>query len=292
MQRFDRLQYIQQLDPIQNCCEICCLIAGYEFPWDMTRALEIALFRTFCVPSISKLLDATGEFLHHPQKRYDDTGLIVSSILKWGYHSEKGQAAIQRMNRIHAHFPISNADYLYVLSTFVFDPVRWIDRFGWRPLCEVEQQSLFHFWYCVGQQMNLQDIPPTYQLLEQYNLEYEQQHCRFSEATQRVGQATLQLFLSWFPAILRPVLKPAVYGWLDDRMLDAFGFPQPSPNQRQRVEQLLRLRGRLLRHFPPRTEPDFYVDLPSRSYPQGYELADLGPPGLLHRLNHPSDPKI
>lgn len=291
MQRFDRLQLIQTLDPVQNCCEICCWVAGYEFPWDMTRALEIALFRTFCVPSISKLLDATGEFQQHPQKRYDDTGLLVSSILKWGYDSDKGQAAIQRMNRIHAHFPISNADYLYVLSTFVFDPIRWIDRFGWRPLCEIEKQSLFHFWYCVGQQMHLQDIPATYHQLEQYNLAYEAEHFCHSEASQRVGQTTLRLFLSWFPAILHPILKPAVYALLDDRMLTAFGFPQPRATHRYSIEQLLRLRGRLLRLFPPRDQSDFYVDMPQRSYPQGYTLTDLGPPALLPKLNQ-QDPKF
>ena len=29
---------------------------GYEFPWDSIRALEIALYRTYCVPGISALL--------------------------------------------------------------------------------------------------------------------------------------------------------------------------------------------------------------------------------------------
>ena len=32
-------------------------MSGYEFPWDMTRALEVALYRGYCVPSISALLD-------------------------------------------------------------------------------------------------------------------------------------------------------------------------------------------------------------------------------------------
>ena len=38
---------------------------GYEFSWDSVRALEIALYRTYCIPSISKLLDSTGEFYQH-----------------------------------------------------------------------------------------------------------------------------------------------------------------------------------------------------------------------------------
>jgi hypothetical protein len=66
-------QTIQTLDPDRDHQQICHLLAGYEFPWDMTRALELPLLRTFCVPSIAKLLDRTGEFHHHGQKRYDDT---------------------------------------------------------------------------------------------------------------------------------------------------------------------------------------------------------------------------
>lgn len=285
MSRHDRLTQIQRLDPVQDHIEICHLITGYEFPWDVTRALEVALFRTFCVPSIAKLLDRTGEFHHHPQKRYDDTGLLLSSILKWGYNSEPGQAAIQRMNRIHHHFPITNSDYLYVLSTFIYEPVRWVDRFGWRRLSEIEKQGLFYFWYRVGQQMQIQDIPDTYAAFEQYNLTYEDQYFCYSPATQRVGESTLQLFLSWFPAPLRPIARPLVYALLDQRMLTAFGFPQPTTYQRQMVETLLRSRGWLLRYFPPRQQPSFYVDASHRSYPQGYTLEDLGPPGLLRELN-------
>lgn len=75
-----------------------------EFPWDMTRSVEIALFRTYCVPSISALLDKIGEFRLRPQKRYDDTGLIVTEIIKWGYDSDRRREAIRRMNYIHAFF--------------------------------------------------------------------------------------------------------------------------------------------------------------------------------------------
>jgi len=31
-----------------------------------------------------------------------------------------------------ARFQISNEDFLYVLSTFVFESIRWNARFGWR----------------------------------------------------------------------------------------------------------------------------------------------------------------
>lgn len=287
MQRLERFYAIQKLDPIRDNCEMCRQLAGYEFPWDMTRALEIALFRTFCVPSIATLLDRTAEFHQRPQKRYDDTGLMISLILKLGHDTPEGQSVIQRMNQIHGHFPISNADFLYVLSTFIYEPVRWIEQFGWRQLSLLEKQALFYFWFSVGQQMGIQEIPGTYESFEQYNLEYEREHFHYSEANQRVGESTLKLFLSWFPAPLRPLVRPFVYAIMDDRMIEAFGFPSPQSWQRHFLEQLLRSRGRLLRYFPPRQTSTFYSDEPQRSYPQGYDLADLGPPKMLSKLNVP-----
>ncbi len=67
-----------------------------------------------------------------------------------GYDSPEGRRAIRRMNQIHGRFEISNDDFLYVLSSFVFEPIRWNARFGWRPLIEAERLASFHFWLEVG----------------------------------------------------------------------------------------------------------------------------------------------
>ncbi len=61
MSRFARLREIESLDPERDCQRIMHLSFGYEFPWDSTRALEVALYRTYCVPSISRLLDRAGD---------------------------------------------------------------------------------------------------------------------------------------------------------------------------------------------------------------------------------------
>jgi hypothetical protein len=46
------------------------------------------------------------------------------------------------MNALHGRFRIANEDFLYVLSTFVFEPIRWNQRFGWRRMTEFEQHGL------------------------------------------------------------------------------------------------------------------------------------------------------
>jgi hypothetical protein len=50
------------------------LLVHVHFAWDINKALEFALLQTFAVPSISGLLDRTGEFSNRTLKRYDDTG--------------------------------------------------------------------------------------------------------------------------------------------------------------------------------------------------------------------------
>src|SRR5687768_15301280 len=112
------LSEIESLDPQRDHQRFSYLILVYEFPWDTTRSLEFALYRTYAVPSISGLLDMTGEFAARARKRYDDTDLLISEIFEHGYDSERGRAAIRRMNQMHGRFPISNEDMLYVLSTF------------------------------------------------------------------------------------------------------------------------------------------------------------------------------
>src|SRR4249919_2786637 len=102
------------LDPRRDCQQIAHNIQTIVFPWDTTRALELALFRTFASPRIGGLLHATREFEARAQKRYDDTDLIVSEIIENGCDSERGRRAIGRMNEIHARFKIANDDFLYV----------------------------------------------------------------------------------------------------------------------------------------------------------------------------------
>lgn len=46
----------------------------------MSQSLGFALYRTYAVPSISRLLCQTGELTQRAQRRYDDTVLILDTI--------------------------------------------------------------------------------------------------------------------------------------------------------------------------------------------------------------------
>ena len=275
------LPEIERLDAVADHQRITFLSCRVDFPWDTTRALEFALFRTFCVPSISALLDMTEEFGRRAQKRYDDTDIIVSSMMEHGYDSEFGRSALKRMNSIHGRFQIGNDDFLYVLSTFIFEVIRWNERFGWRRMIEKERIALFHFWREVGIRMNIKDIPADYAEFERFNIEYERKNYRYTETNHRVGLATRDLFMSWFPGWTRPLVKQGIYAAMDERLLEAFGFPKPAPSMRKMVEGSLRLRARALRWFVPRRRrPLLRTEMKPRSYPEGYRIEQVGPASM------------
>jgi len=271
------LQEIRGLDPVADHRRIVYLDVCFEFPWDTTRALELALFRTFAVPSIAALLDSTGEFGRAAQKRYDDTDLILSTIVEAGYDSDEGKRAIRQMNRIHERFAITNEDFLYVLSSFVFDPIRWNARFGWRPLIETEKLATFEFWRQVGQRMAIKEIPERYEEFERFNEEYERREFRSTEAARRVGAATRDMFLAWFPGLPRRLGAPAIHALMDEPVLEAFGFPRPSRGVRTAVEAALRTRARAVALLPPRRRPWLRVERRTRTYGRGWRLEELGP---------------
>jgi hypothetical protein len=274
------LERIQRLDPEKEDQPILFLSWYHDFPWDIRKALEFALFRTYAVPSISGLLATTGEFIQRAQRRYDDTELLIAEFVENGYHSERGRRAIRRMNQLHHRFRISNEDYLYVLSTFVFEPRRWIDRFGWRPYSEHERLATWFFWRNVGRMMNIRDIPSSYEDFERFNVEYERAHFRYSESNRRIGEATRELFLSWYlPPPLRRFGRPVVHAMMDDPLREAFGFPRAPAALQRSVQGLLRARGSVLRQLPERRHPKLVTRLHHKSYPDGYDIEQLGPPG-------------
>ena len=124
----------------------------------------------------------------------------------------------------------------------------------------------------IGRRMNIKDIPSDYDTFERFNVQYGRDPFACTPATAAVATATRDMFLGWFlPKFLYPVGAPFLHAMLDDRLLDAFGFPKPPAGLRWLVSGLLRTRGRLLRLLPERRGPR------RPTYPNGYRVEELGP---------------
>lgn len=265
------------MPPPDRCQAIAYRLACFDFPWDVTRALELALFRTFASPSIAGTLHATGEFEARPQRRYDDTDLIVSAIIEHGFDSELGQRAIARMNALHGRFRIANEDFLYVLSTFVFEPLRWLDRFGWRALTDEERLGWFGFWREVGRRMAIKDLPDDLAAFERFSRDYEAHRFRSTGPGRAVATATRDMFAGWFPRPLAPLVRGAISGLLDQPTREVFGFAAPGPLGRL-VGGAMAARAAALRLLPKRRRPRLRTELAHRSYKDGWRIEALGPP--------------
>ena len=268
---------IEGLDPDTDYQRIVFLVTYQVFPWDIERSLELALFNTYAIPTISGLLARTGEFAERPRKRYDDTELILAEIGENGLESERGQAALGRMNAMHRRFKIANEDYLYVLSTFVLNPIDWLAKYGRRQLTEREQAAWFNYYAALGRSMGIAGIPTTLDDLRTFRERVEAERMVFAPSNRIVADATLNLLLGMYiPPWLNRLGRPILLALCDDRLVTAIGRkPQPAW-LRALVASAMRLRSRFLSLLPENRSLRLITRRRTPTYPHGYDVARLG----------------
>ena len=248
-----------------------------HFPWDINKALEFALFKTFAVPSISGLLDRTGEFSNRPLKRYDDTALLIKEVMSNGLDSDRGTRAFARINGMHRRFRIANDDLLYVLSTFTFGPIDWLDRFGRRAMTGEEREDWFLYWREFGRRMGISGLPADRPAFRRFALEFEKERFARAPSNRAVAQPTVDLLLrqSFVPSLLYPAGRALVMALCPPNLVAALGYPASSPALRLIAESAMGLRRRILRLFPENTRPKHLL-YGARTYPEGYNIEELG----------------
>ena len=158
--------------------------------------------------------------------RYEDTDLILRHIIEDGLDSPRGRLALGRLNHIHGMYHISNEDFLYVLSTFIFEPPRFFSLYGWRVFTETEAEAYFQTWLEIGQFMGIQDIPASRNALETWSADYEKRNRRFEATNYFVAAPTLGLLTTAAPWGLKNVVKLTVVGLLEPPLAIALGLEQ------------------------------------------------------------------
>jgi hypothetical protein len=277
LRRTHWIRHIERLDPETDYEEIYRVTVTHEFPWDMNQSLSFALFRTYAVPSIGRLLDETGEFARDAQKRYDDTTLLLDAASIHGLHSEHGRKAVRRINQMHGAYDISNDDMRYVLSTFVVVPKRWLDDYGWRPLTPTEVAASTRYYVELGRLMGIRHVPTSYPEFERLLDDYEAEHFAFDPASRRVADSTFALMRSFYPRALARPVDVFSRALMDQPLRTAFGYRSPPAAVTWAARGALRMRGRAERLLPARRTPMRVQDLRwIRSYPDGYDVERLG----------------
>ena len=235
---------IAGLDPEQDYERIVFLLSYQLFQWDVERALEFALLNTYAIPSISGLLARTGEFTRQARKRYDDTELLLAEIGENGFDSDRAGQALDRINAMHGRFRIANDDYLYVLSTFVFNPIDWMADYGRRAFTANEQLAWLRYYQQLGRRMGISDIPTSLEAFRTFREKFEAERMVYAESNREVSAVTVDLVLGMYvPRALYPIGRPVAMTLCSDRLIASIGARRPPPWLRRVVHAAMRLRA-------------------------------------------------
>ncbi|KAJ5730016.1 uncharacterized protein N7483_004524 [Penicillium malachiteum] len=258
---------------LEDAFEIQLSLAELEFPIIFSTSVFFALFKTYGIPSISKLLVATGELADpaSSSKRAADTGVLITEIVLNKPRSDRNLDAIARMNWLHDRYrkagKIKDEDMLYTLSLFVLEPVRWTERFEWRALSDVERCALAVYWKSLGEVMDIpyevlpsaesgwQDGLHWLEELEAWSKQYGNENTVPDEHNRTLALATLRIGLTNVPRILHSVGMKFVAALLDQRLQQAMMLEEPTWVIQTALDMVVILRKFLIRHiFLPRPE--------------------------------------
>ncbi|KAI4694568.1 hypothetical protein J4E81_006165 [Alternaria sp. BMP 2799] len=262
-------------------------LAELEFPVVFQTSTFFALFKTYGIPSISKLLVATGQ-LSCPEtasKRAADTATIMTEAIINKPDSERAISGIARMNYLHSRYikagKISNDDMLYTLSLFVLEPIRWTARYEWRTVTDFERCAMGVYWKDMGEAMKISyDTLPSagqgwrdgfhwLEEVEAWSLAYETQNMVPADSNATLGRGTFDVALFNVPSALKPFSFTIAHMLLEPRLRKAMNIPQPPVNYYQALDIFVEIRKFLLRNFflprPYFLRPDWFTEIDERT---------------------------
>lgn len=150
----------------------------------------------------------------------------MSEILLNAPSSTRTVDALGRMNQLHDPYQrsglISNDDLLYTLSLFVFEPMRWVNKYEWRRFSDFEVCARGCQWKAVGDAMGIddsilrsgkkgwQDGLQWAQELEEWSEAYEAACMKPAESNKLVTEQAVMLLLSQLPEGLQGRASPCI----------------------------------------------------------------------------------
>ncbi|KAJ7202384.1 hypothetical protein GGX14DRAFT_463470 [Mycena pura] len=250
----------------------------YDMPMLSEYSLAFALFKTYAIPTISRLLLATKQ-LSSPEmisRRYADTQILIATWIACplagrlvGVESNapandpRASIALARTNWLHSKYNISNDDYLYTLGLFMFEPGTWAERYGWRALSPLEQYASYVYWSEIGRKMNMKNIPPTAADFRAWIKEYEKGHMVPAESNRDVAEHTTSELLYPVPTRFHAFFEGLTTAMLDDNARVAMMQPPAPHYARYLVRATLGLVAFVQRHLLlPRWRPRAIVEVP------------------------------
>lgn len=240
-QFWDRRSFAKMTD--KDAYLIQQIVGELEFPFTFEKALQFALFRTYGIPSVSKLLVATSQFSEPSTacKRYADTALLISEFLGHDPTAERTRQALARMNFIHSNYQkagkILDDDMLYTLGLFACEPVRWINRYEWRKLEDFEVCASGTLWKSIGDAMGIsyeklksgtggkegtwKDGLEWWEEIDEWTQQYEREKMVPAATNHKTAEQTTRILLWTLPGPIKGPGRHLVSALMDDRLRKA-----------------------------------------------------------------------
>jgi len=226
----------------------------YANPLLYTLTYTLVFLRQASVPGIAEILDRDGRgpTVRSPHVRNVATMSCFGIWFRHGYRSARGQQAIDRVNAVHARFPINQDQYRYVLATQIFEPERLLTLVGAQPLTATENQARFVFWRNLGQRLGIGGIPATFDGFRAWMIDYERENCRYTFAAGRIATALRGEWVhNHLPAPLRPLGRSTLDALVDPDLGVSLGISPPHVAVRWFVHSAVRGYLRLLTEYTP-----------------------------------------
>lgn len=153
--------------------------------------------------------------------------------------SERAQTAIARTNWLHQGYRASGkileSDMLYTLSLFATEPIRFVERYEWRTMTEMERCAVGTYWKSLGDALGIcYDVLPSggtparfrdgihwLEEISVWSLEYEAQHMKPNPQTRDLADKVIDVLLYNLPRFIKPVGAYMVSWLMDDRLRSA-----------------------------------------------------------------------
>ncbi|KAH8690686.1 hypothetical protein BGW36DRAFT_350167 [Talaromyces proteolyticus] len=249
-----------------------------EFPFWFWKGIELALFRTYGIPTISSQLAKTSRLVAPDAlpRRYVETEVLFLefALRQWG--TVPWLQAMARTRAIHAAYrksgSVKEEDMLYTLASLATQPVLLVEKLEWRSLNEVELTAVGTLYRAIGDALSIdytlhlqpfikkegtgQNGLDFYSALRDWQVSYETREMVYTPQNKLLCDAAVGLLLWGVPGkSLKRFITTALTTIMDDLLREAMGFP-PTPYWIASITKcILATRKMFLRHLcPPRPD--------------------------------------
>ncbi|KAJ5018256.1 Mycophenolic acid synthesis protein B [Colletotrichum sp. SAR 10_99] len=242
-------------------------LSEQEFPTIFYTSVSFALFKTYGIPTISKLLVATSQLSGDAtaSKRRTDTGVLMTEIMMNKPECPRSIEAIARVNFLHDRWrkagKISNDDLLYTLSLFALEPVRWTARYEWRDLTMLEKNAMAMFWRDLGKEMEISydcliphmaeknDPIAWLDALQVWSINYQEKYMVYAVPNEKLAHANVHLLLLDLPKWSHSFVFAQLRCLMETQLRHAMGYEDPSDFQFSVFNAIMNTRRWVLRHL-------------------------------------------